>query len=918
MKKLYTVFFILLTTLTIPSILYSDTEVSGNVQGEWTSEGSPYVATNDLTLGERSELNIEAGVEVLFDGNFCFTIHGTLIAEGSEGDSILFSQTERREGWGGLRIINADSDSRLDYCIITGGRAAGGEGHGDIPSSGGNVFIYQTNLTINHSRISGGFARGFGAGIAIWSADPTISNCVINDNQSSENGGGMEIIYESSPTIENCYFESNSTNWTGGAVCIESHSNPEFRNCTFQQNTAIGGGAVGLYFASSPEFSHCNFIENDARMGGAAYLRNEGSRPLLEWCYFYRNDATQGDARSGGAIILRDFVAAEIRYCRFIENEAGIGGAITVWDPPHSYIHHNLFINNQAIAGGALATNERFENRTLEIDNCTFINNQAPGEECNVAFVPGHSFLSFSSCIIWGPEPHFWSRERVTVNFSHISSGYQGEGNSEEYPGLFEMDSTWCMLRGDSPCVDSGNPDLPEDPDESRNDRGWLHFPHNALEGLETDNFEVEIGEGERQVVSVGFRNETGVPIYATPMDKWQSSDPEMIVNVSAITDDSEISAVAWTSDGYLLAGGNSGESPNKLYRLNREFRLTGQFDQPGPWDSEPIWELAGDGDETLYGSAGDEIIEFYSNGEIGDVYGGPGGFQVCRGLGADFNYADDPPDIYIGGDEGLISRVDWEMHERQRYDAHYPVMAIGAKGNMRGIYLITEPFPSLYLLSLLITDDSLIVPLYRLIPPHGEYRVGGIEVTQDIQSGHGTLIGVWRGEGNNTDRLYILDLYTSWLAIRPDLKLLMPEEETEWEIVFAGDQVPAGEYESVFYLTVNGYGEDGEIQARMLLNDASVQNDLSNVPATVILSPAYPNPFNSRARFSYYLPQASGFRINLIDPTGRMVQTLFSGQAESGEYNGWIDAGKLSSGIYYLRLETSRSATVASVTVFK
>ena len=901
----------------IPSMLYCDTEVSGDVEGEWTTEGSPYIATDQLVVPNGRSLNIGAGVEVLFEGDYQFIINGQLTAEGSEDDSIYFRPSEEDADWGGLRFINADRNTLLSYCVVTGGRNLSGEGHGDLVSCGGNILIHRGDVGIENSRISNGQARGFGGGIAVWNSDPQIQNCLISENSSQECGGGIEVYLSSSPSIIACEFVGNRTGWDGGGVGIEEYSDPLVEDCIFSNNGGAVGGGIGMN-SSSAIITRCDFTANTASVGGGIFI-SQGDNITIEWCDFYLNRGGIG----GGGLGVRFGASPEVRYCRFFENQAPEGGALTVWSPPACHIHHNLFVRNIARYGGVFSSYERHPmgETPLSMTNCTFIDNRSdlPDSEPSIAFIRHNERLNLTSCIIQGgTRPFFNNPNRITVTYSHVQDGFGGQGNSADPPGLFMLDPLWCLLRGDSPCVDSGDPNLPDDPDDTRNDRGWIHFPQDAIDALDVDTVSVEMPIGERRATTIHFRNETGVPIYATPMDKWQSDDPEMIVNASAITDDSEISAVAWTSDGYLLAGGNSGESPNKLYRLNREFRLTGQFDQPGPWDSEPIWELAGDGDETLYGSAGDEIIEFYSNGEIGDVYGGPGGFQVCRGLGADFNYADDPPDIYIGGDEGLISRVDWEMHERQRYDAHYPVMAIGAKGNMRGIYLITEPFPSLYLLSLLITDDSLIVPLYRLIPPHGEYRVGGIEVTQDIQPGCGTLIGVWRGEGNNSDRLYILDLYTSWLAIRPDLKLLMPGEEAEWEVIFAGDQTAAGEYESEYYFAVNGCGEGGEILARMLLTDESVDRNPPLAPSAIMLSPAYPNPFNSRARFSYYLPQATAFRINLIDPTGRMVQTLFSGQAESGEYNGWIDADKLSSGMYYLRLETSRSAAVASVTVFK
>ena len=62
------------------TLLISQTEVSGVVSGNWTSEGSPYHIIDDVIVVEI--LNIEPGVEIIFDGYLnisVFNIAGQLV-----------------------------------------------------------------------------------------------------------------------------------------------------------------------------------------------------------------------------------------------------------------------------------------------------------------------------------------------------------------------------------------------------------------------------------------------------------------------------------------------------------------------------------------------------------------------------------------------------------------------------------------------------------------------------------------------------------------------------------------------------------------------------------------------------------------------------------------------------------------------
>ena len=62
MKRLAFIVFLFYT------ILFADTNVSGDVSGNWTLANSPYIATNNLVLQSTDTLTINPGVEIRFGG----------------------------------------------------------------------------------------------------------------------------------------------------------------------------------------------------------------------------------------------------------------------------------------------------------------------------------------------------------------------------------------------------------------------------------------------------------------------------------------------------------------------------------------------------------------------------------------------------------------------------------------------------------------------------------------------------------------------------------------------------------------------------------------------------------------------------------------------------------------------------------
>jgi len=84
-----------------------------------------------------------------------------------------------------------------------------------------------------------------------------------------------------------------------------------------------------------------------------------------------------------------------------------------------------------------------------------------------------------------------------------------------------------------------------------------------------------------------------------------------------------------------------------------------------------------------------------------------------------------------------------------------------------------------------------------------------------------------------------------------------------------------------------------------------SVQQIGSEVPSQYSLLQNYPNPFNPTTNIKYSLVKNSFVRLSVFDISGKEVSVLVDGIQNPGTYSAKFDASKLSSGIYFYKLQT-------------
>jgi hypothetical protein len=79
-----------------------------------------------------------------------------------------------------------------------------------------------------------------------------------------------------------------------------------------------------------------------------------------------------------------------------------------------------------------------------------------------------------------------------------------------------------------------------------------------------------------------------------------------------------------------------------------------------------------------------------------------------------------------------------------------------------------------------------------------------------------------------------------------------------------------------------------------------------------------FPNPFSSSSVISFTVTDRNAIKLDVFDPLGRLVKSLFDGIVEPGEYSAKFEAGNLPSGIYICKLTTSSGSFSKSMILAK
>ncbi len=331
----------------------------GVISGEtWTEAGSPYCVEGNVIV---NNLTIEPGVSVEITGDFEFEIVGILTAVGTSVKGITFTTADNIDSWMGIFFNNSLPGSELAYVTIE---------------------------------------KSIDSGLEINNSQPTIRDCIIQNNQQVALNRGGGIWTNTSLTLTRCTVSGNYVSIINGAVYgggIYSQSDLILRDTEVSNNSAT---------ASAP-FSP----SNAAAFGGGIYA---GGTLTLERTVVDSNitDATCGggitsaQSRGGGLYAVSGVTIVNSFITR---NEASAGG----------------FCSSQKSGGGIhLAAGGDIIHTTVA-DNVT----QGLNSANQTVIVVNSIFWNNTVAQISG---------LADVSFSDVQDGFTGTGNINLNP-LFIM-----------------------------------------------------------------------------------------------------------------------------------------------------------------------------------------------------------------------------------------------------------------------------------------------------------------------------------------------------------------------------------------------------------------------------------------------------------------------------------------------
>ena len=120
--------------------------------------------------------------------------------------------------------------------------------------------------------------------------------------------------------------------------------------------------------------------------------------------------------------------------------------------------------------------------------------------------------------------------------------------------------------------------------------------------------------------------------------------------------------------------------------------------------------------------------------------------------------------------------------------------------------------------------------------------------------------------------------------------------------------------YQDIYSLAINGsdvfvgfLGDVGQGSWHRSLSEmvTKVSNKNTQYPFHYALEQNYPNPFNPSTVVTFEVPSRVFVRVKVFDILGREVATIVSEELSAGKHSRQWNAGNMSSGIYFLRLQT-------------
>jgi photosystem II stability/assembly factor-like uncharacterized protein len=176
----------------------------------------------------------------------------------------------------------------------------------------------------------------------------------------------------------------------------------------------------------------------------------------------------------------------------------------------------------------------------------------------------------------------------------------------------------------------------------------------------------------------------------------------------------------------------------------------------------------------------------------------------------------------------------------------------------------------------------------------------------------------------NNIFAYSINDINTD--NVYPDGVYLSTDNGTSWTSVYdssSGNTMGGPFAPLINTMIVNDnylfVGTDGNGVWKFPLSKIlSVQKQVNEKPVNYNLFQNYPNPFNPTTTIEYSVPKTTFVKINVYDILGKEIEELVNEEKRQGSYSIRFNANKLSSGIYFYRMQAGNYVETRKLILLK
>jgi len=371
---------------------------------------------------------------------------------------------------GGIYCTNSTLDlNEMDY------RYNGKTGNS---KQGGGIYSWKSNLNINNAEFLDNDTEWDGGALMLWdNSICTISNAIIHQCNTGNYGGGIAID-NSEVEIFDSEIKYNSSNNVGGGISVRVDSELILNNCEIHVNHAnLDGGGIYVYNNTNITINNCKISNNDADDDGGGIFANYYSNIVINNSDILSNETLD----NGGGILLLFDTYLNMEYTLVTDNSANnYGGGIAAWS-----------------------------SSTIDLVNVTLSKNSDNGSGSAIYRESG-SFYAKNS-IIWGnTEPELFG-SGWWIQYSDFPAPYGGYEVINSDPMFKDPDNgdfnlLWANFpindTTKSPCINTGDPNSPLDPDTSRADMGALYFDHYQYSPVITSIVDVPDDQGKQVVIT--------------------------------------------------------------------------------------------------------------------------------------------------------------------------------------------------------------------------------------------------------------------------------------------------------------------------------------------------------------------------------------------------------------------------------